>query len=116
LSQVQSVIQSVEGVAYTDIEVLDTLSQTEFKVGLQQSGTSNSNGFQTMTKTEPRESNLKEIFQKLQTSTTIPKARLPVRDVRIDVDNDGTQIIRPAQIAYLSPEVPDSLFLTEIPQ
>ena len=119
LSQVQSVIQSVEGVAYTDIEVLDTLSQTEFKVVLQQSATSNSHSPQAMvpvTRHEPSEPNLKAIFQKLRTSTTIPKARLPVRDIRIDVDNDGTQIIRPAQIACLSPEVPDSLFLTEIPQ
>jgi hypothetical protein len=39
---------------------------------------------------------------------------IPVADIRLAFDSAKKLIIRPAQLAYLNADVPDSLFLKEI--
>lgn len=98
LSEVFSAMQSVRGVQYVDVEVFGTLSQREFESALQSSAGSGSS-----------DKPLDRVFQSLRTPKEIPDHRAVVRSVRIE----GGEIL-PAQLAYLSPQVPDSLFLAEI--
>jgi len=98
LSKVHAAIQSVEGVAYVDVEVFAPLDQRKFEDALKKSATSGTGG-----------NPLDDVFKSLLASTGLPKPKIPVLSSR--VVGGG---IRPAQIAYLSPDVPDSLFITEI--
>jgi hypothetical protein len=43
-----------------------------------------------------------------------PGPVIPVADIRLAFDSAKKLIIRPAQLAYLNADVPDSLFLKEI--
>jgi predicted phage baseplate assembly protein len=91
LSEVISVIQGVTGVVYVDVDILDGISET--------------------TATNPA-----LLAQKLAALTTgagpvkQPRERLPAELARLDSNG----LILPAQLAFLNPETPDTLILTEI--
>lgn len=91
LNEVHSAIQSVIGVAYVDVEVFASLEQKKFQDAL--SGTES----------------LDSVFESLRTPDAIPDSHIFVKSSRLENGD-----IRPAQIAILSPDVPDSLFITEI--
>ena len=74
-------IQGIAGVDYVDVDVFDTVTETQL---LAQFGTSSA-------------------------ATLVRRERLAVAEARLE-----RGIVRPAQIAYLTPEVPDTLILKEI--
>jgi hypothetical protein len=87
-SAVISTIQSVKGVAYIDLEVLDSVSE------------------------DAELSELEDLAQTLDLHD-----RIPVRLARPDQDQITLpKPILPAQLAYLSPEIPDTLILSELTQ
>lgn len=106
LSEVQTAIQNVDGVAYVDVDLFAALSQSDFADALEQSAK----------QTQPTGPGAKAraLPDVLHDLLGEPKAVVPVAGIRVVPDKDGTPVIRSAQIAYLSPEVPDSLFLKEI--
>jgi predicted phage baseplate assembly protein len=83
LSEVISAIQRVQGVAYVDVDVLDTVSEAEL---------SDSNA-------------LPAKF----TDTPKPKQSIPVRLAGMDEN-----VMYPAQLAFLVPDVPATLILNEV--
>ncbi len=92
-SEILSVIQRVPGVAYVDLDVLDSVSETEAQ----------------------DEALLSDKLEKLTGGGAGgPKkgsrARIPVKMAEPD-DGNG---IAPAQLAFLSPDLQDTLILTEI--
>ena len=88
LSEVISTIQRVPGVGYVDVDILDGVSET----------------------ISPEE--LAELDKNLQ-SPDQPKKRMSVDMARIEQEA-GERVLRPAQLAYLSPDVADTLILTEL--
>ena len=96
LSEVVSVIQNVKGVAYSDIDVLDGISETELG----------------------SESDLKKKFEELQQAgkrNNFVKAELARKNKDFQPEKDLPQkSIFPAQLAYLTPDVPDTLILNKI--
>jgi predicted phage baseplate assembly protein len=89
LSEAMATIQSVEGVAYVDIDKFDWIDE---KKVIQHLGGGKSLG---------------EILAR--------RERLPVSLALIDTNKtDPAQRIKPAEIAYLSPNIPDTLILSEI--
>ena len=96
LSEVISVIQRVEGVAYSDIDVLDGISETE--LGSESLLETKVNEWLEAGKPKPYvQAELARINPKYQ-----PKANPP------------QEFILPAQLAYLTPDVPDTLILNNI--
>jgi predicted phage baseplate assembly protein len=92
-SEVISVIQRVPGVAYVDLDVLNSVSEAETKDA-------------TLL-----DKKLKELTGEEANGTTKgPRPRIPVR---MAGPGDGNGIA-PAQLAILSPDLPDTLILTEI--
>lgn len=89
LSEVISTIQRVPGVAYVDVDILDGVSEA----------------------IPPQE--LAKLAENLQAPNQ-PKQRIIVNTARVDLE-DGKRVIKRAQLAYLSPEVADTLILTELP-
>lgn len=88
LSTVIAAIQQVPGVAYTVIDGFDTISHSQVD---------SSTAFNAK-------------LTQLRTQTTIPSS-IPLRLEYIDAKGN----LHPSQIAYLSPDLPDTLLLTEIP-
>ena len=88
LSQVISTIQAVAGVAYVDLDVLDAVDEN---------------------------ANLSDLEN--LANTLALHDRLPVHLARLE-PNVSTlpRPILPAQLAYLSPDIPDTLILTELTQ
>jgi predicted phage baseplate assembly protein len=111
LSELASVIQHVKGVAYVDVDVFDALAQKKFKEALLNS-TGQAAPQDGASDSTTSESPLQEIVRTLREPSEIPT--VPVADIRVERDDEGRLVIRPAQLAYLSREVPDSLFLKEI--
>ena len=120
LSEALATIQQVEGVAYVDMEVLGTLSQSAFEKALR---ASTSQAEETSPSTQPGEGStdsskpsnpLDQVFKKLRRLTDMPDPMISISDAHTGTDKQGRATIFPAQIACLSPAVPDSLFLTEI--
>lgn len=101
-SQVHSAIQSVAGVEYVDIDIFDAVSESEFRQAV----------LSTAEPTQGQPTHLQQIFNRLRNSA--PRAGITALGPRLDLDQNQQPIIRPAQLAYLSPRVPDSLFLEEI--
>ena len=89
LSEVISVIQGVPGVAFVDVDIFDSVPET----------------------IQPEElENLAETFE----GPEQPNPRIPVTLAWVDSNADTfEERIRPAQLAYLSPEIPDTLILAE---
>jgi len=86
-SELISVIEAVDGVDYVDIDRFDALSQQRIVDNL--------------------ESLNETIGDKIDD-------RVVVNLASVDLSSATGPIIKPAQIAYLSPAVPDTLILTEI--
>lgn len=106
LSEVIAVVQAVEGVEYVDVDLLDGVSESDAAdperlaakleslaaaTGASSSGTSGC------------------------ASAGQPKQRVAVELARVDLTATDPQLrLRPAQIAYLNRELPDTLVLTEV--
>jgi hypothetical protein len=87
-SQVISTIQSVEGVAYVDLDVLDTVDE---------------------------DSDLSDLEN--LANTLALRDRIPVHLAHLDTTtNTLPRTILPAQLCFLNPEIPDALILKELPQ
>ncbi len=100
LSEVQTAIQSVEGALYADVDVFAALSERAFNDALK-------------TSANPNAAN--DLPNLLQGLLGEPQPVVPVVGTRLEWDQQsGKLVIRPAQLAYLSRDVPDSLFLREI--
>ncbi len=91
LSEAISTIQAVEGVDYVDVDLLDGISETDAR--------------------DPE-----TLAAKLEAlATAQPRRRLTVDLARIDPGTtDPALRIRPAQLAYLNPDLPDTLILTDV--
>ena len=111
LSEVISTMQQVPGVAYVDVDVFGGLPEktedTQFTNGGKR---------QPLTPTEIQHA-VAEILQRSPTNQfqegqasaqTVPPAVITVNLADVEAG-----IVRPAQIAYLSPNIPDTLTLTE---
>lgn len=90
LSEVIQTIQGIEGVAYVDVDVLDSVPEGVTADDLAQ---------------------LKTQLQ----SPEQPRPRISARAAWVDkAETDPDKRIRPAQLAILSPDVPDTLILKEL--
>jgi hypothetical protein len=87
LSEVIRAIQQVAGVAYVDVTALDSISETD-------------------TATPDA---LKAKIDQIAGAGS-PNQQIPVRSASLD---PATNSLRPAQLAFLSPDLPDTLILTE---
>jgi len=115
LSEVISTIQQVSGIAYVDVDILDTVSETEAAdpaklVAKIQALTRNEvspNGIQPSATSADKPPDEKQ-----------PKNRIPVSLARVEPDAKKRflpkQLIQPAQLAVLSPRVPLSLILNPV--
>jgi predicted phage baseplate assembly protein len=95
LSEVISAIQGVGGVAYVDVDLLEGITEAEAKDPIQLA------------------SKLKKLTKpnaELPEEEKQPKKRIVVEMTRFGNGNT----IQPAQLAFLSPEIPDTLILTEL--
>ncbi len=90
LSEVISAIQQVRGVNYVDVTSLDGISESD------------------SSDTDKLKAKLAQI-----TSASQPKSTIPVRLAILDPNQ---KILLPAQLAFLTPNIPDALILTEITQ
>jgi hypothetical protein len=93
LSELTSAIQSVPGVVYVDVDLLQTIGESDIA--------------------DP--DRLAKKLEELADGDpdTVPPARIRVALARASSEN-GMQCILPAQLAYLSPDVPDTLLLREL--
>ena len=110
LSEVIYTIQSVEGVTYVDVELLDSIDET------------------TARSSEQLEARLKQLFPdierdkqangSMQSSASVPSQRPKPRVVaelaRPDRAADWPRPILPAHLVFLLPEVPELLLLEPI--
>ncbi|MCL4266871.1 MAG: putative baseplate assembly protein [Anaerolineae bacterium] len=86
LSEVISVIQAVRGVAYVDVDILDAI---------------------------PEDASLEELTNLAETLSL--RSRIVAHMARINPSaTDPDEHIQPAELIYLSPDVPDTLILTEL--
>jgi predicted phage baseplate assembly protein len=90
LSEVISVIQNVPGVAFVDVELLDSIAESVAK-------------------------DLDALADKLEELTQTPPA-VPNKRLVMEMDRVVEGEILPAQLAFLSPELPETLILEELPQ
>ncbi len=86
LSEVISVIQAVRGVAYVDVDILDAI---------------------------PEDASLEELTNLAETLSL--RSRIVAEMAHINPSaTDPDEHIQPAELVYLSPDVPDTLILTEL--
>jgi hypothetical protein len=88
LSEVFSAIQKVPGVVYSDIDLLDTISEDE---------------------ADDPEVKLKGKFETLASGQSKPKPRIIAHLARLDKNG-----IQPAELIFLTPEIPETLILEEL--
>ncbi len=96
-SDVQTVVQRVRGVDYVDLDILDYVPEYVTPSGL--------------------EAIVMSLQERSQEQLGPPEQHLAVELARITGERDAKTnelIIRPAQIAYLSPDVSETLILTEL--
>ncbi len=107
LSEIVACIQTVRGVAWVDVDAFGSLDETTIIASLSERGNDNDNG-------EPSAGGdggpilLKSVFN---TASAAESAAPRVQALPARYDADGT--LRPAQLAYLQPSVPDTLLLQE---
>jgi predicted phage baseplate assembly protein len=95
LSTVIATIQSIAGIDYVDVDLFDGISETEA-------------------------SDPEILAQKLEalagaaTRASQPRQSLAVELARVEASEAAGLHVRPAQIAYLNPDLPDTLILTEV--
>ena len=100
-SEVVSAVQAVPGVAYVDLDVLDAASWEDVLAFLGQEQATNLIDFLAERRGSRGEAQGEQ-----------PRKRILVHLAHPDAEqSDGTA---PAQLAFLSPEVPDTLILKEI--
>jgi hypothetical protein len=96
-SEVFSVIQSVPGVDYVELEIMDAVDQDRVIAALDKSQTTQPPGLSSL--------NLHNLpFVDVQLAHVDPNVTDPARR------------IVPAQMAFLNPDLPDTLILTELPK
>jgi hypothetical protein len=102
LSEIQTAIQNVQGVAYVDVDALAPVPQGKFEAALNRTNSNSVN-------------QLEDLFQSLRDpSQAVPDAVIHVDAASIALNSAGAPQVLPAQLAYLSRQVSDSLFLSEI--
>ena len=93
LSEVIGAVQAIEGVDYVDVDLLDGITETD-------------------------DADPVALAAKLATLAAEhgrPKQRLAVEEARVDTGaTDPALRVRPAQLAYLNPRLPDTLILTDV--
>lgn len=89
VSEAISVMQQVRGVEYVDIDIFTSIS-------------------------EDNAVNPDKLFQKLRDIANQANTNTGVADVKVNRADDSGDQIKPAEIAYLNPAVPDTLILKEI--
>lgn len=114
LSEVIATVQAVEGVDYVDVDLLEGVSETDaiepetlaaklasFIPSSQSALAPGDEAASSAGESEPAEPQ--------------PKRRLVVETARVDPDATDPKLrLRPAQLAYLNPDLPDTLILTEV--
>lgn len=108
LSEVMSVMQAVRGVAYVDVDVFGGIPEKKVKETAEE-------GKQRLLLT-PQEvasevANMAQAFSGNAKTERLPQSRLKVNLAEFEKE---TGKIRPAQIALLTPDVPDTLVLNQI--
>jgi hypothetical protein len=93
LSEVISVIQAVEGVDYVDVDFMAGIPEKEQEGGVRQILTP--------------EKIVAKINDLLTSESKVPPPRIVVKLT------DKERVLQPDQIAYLTPDVPDTLILKE---
>lgn len=105
LSEVLTVIQGVAGVAYVDVDALDVVTDTLLQEFLAQPDPPlDLLTFLTQKRNQPGQG-------LTGTAGNPPPARLMVKQARVDAT---TRRVQPAQLAYLSPDVSETLILNLI--
>lgn len=104
LSNVISVIQTIEGVDYVDLDLLDGVSESDAE-----------DPAVLARKLESLATALVSPSTAGNRCATRPTQHLRVETARIDpAASDPSRRIRPAQLAYLNPQLLDTLILTEV--
>jgi hypothetical protein len=105
LSEVISVIQGIEGVDYVDVDLLDAITETD--AGDPETLAGKLEDLAAVSGPSPQQANSRK-------PDTQPIQRLIIDLARINpASTDPAQRIRRAQLAYLNPDLPDTLILTE---
>lgn len=108
LSEVISVMQAVRGVAYVDVDVFGGVPEKKVKA-------TGGEGKQRLLLTPQEVANevasMIQAFSGNAAGERLPQPRLKVNLAEFEKD---TGKIRPAQIAFLTPDVPDTLILNQI--
>ncbi|RMD96042.1 MAG: putative baseplate assembly protein, partial [Bacteroidetes bacterium] len=103
LSEVISTMQRVDGVAYVDIDVLDTIAESETE-----------NGAKLNAKLA-RLAGKKDLHLKTITARQLPEKQ-PRQRIRVQMGRFENGAPKGAQLAILNPDLPQMLDLKELPQ
>jgi predicted phage baseplate assembly protein len=121
-SEVISAIQNVPGVDYVELEIMGAVGQEAIVVAIgaqqaDQAGSSGNDDEEPGETEDEGKSNEVEKAEKFLEALGLSQATdVPVQLARPDKDNPlATSGIAPAQLAFLSPDVPDTLILSELP-
>jgi hypothetical protein len=106
LSDVYTAIQNVDGVKHVDVDLFGTLSQDKFQESLNQSQSSNATS--QPDSSNANGANLSGLFETLVKGNV--KQKLDAHSGKVNSKRE----FEPAQLIYLSPDVPDSLYLDEV--
>jgi predicted phage baseplate assembly protein len=93
-SEVVSIIQAVQGVDYVDLDIIAGIPEKKLELGVRRNLT-------------PKEI-ADEVKNLLEKGAKVPPPRIVV-----NLEDEEEGVFRPAQIAYLTPDVPDTLILKE---
>jgi hypothetical protein len=100
-SEVISVIQRVRGVAYVDLDLLVAISESEVEAEITRTTLNAGKGDDS-----------KSFYEKLGAGV---EHRITVRSATSDPKAEFSKRLSPSQIAVLSPVLPETLVLTEVP-
>jgi hypothetical protein len=125
LSEAIYTIQQVPGVAYVDVDILDSVSENIPPTELEDLANELTRAKERIVVNLGRCQSSHEIQRSNETLSSIAQRygisevelrqlNLGIQDLKIGMALDIPRQIRPAQIAYLSPEVPDMLILREL--
>lgn len=96
LSEVMSVMQAVRGVAYVDVDAFGGIPEKKLDQG------------------QRRLLTPAEIGNEVQKLVTQSMAEGPTHRVRVNLAGSANGSLQPAQLAFLTPEVPETLILNQI--
>lgn len=101
LSEIVGCMQAVPGVGWVDVDAFGSLDEATLLAGFGDDSTNHTGG---------KGGNVMLLSQRIapMTNSGVPSC-VPVLPARFDSDN----VLRPAQLAYLPPDVPDTLLLQE---